>query len=329
MEPATAPDAPFYPRPLLFTLIGAFVGLAAGSTAAWIRAVNDRSFRDDSEVEQQLGVEVLAAIPRLSYKELWRANGNRYVGFAGEKGQQFEAHRLLRSKIFYQQRTSGARTIAITSARPQEGKSTTAVNLALAMAVSGQRVVVLEADLRRPSLARYLDIESGPGLYDVLSGQTTIDLAIQSVDFEGLLPKASADFLREHGNLQDQSAVDPWEARFRVLPAGNPGVDASELLEGNGLGDVISTLREEAGYVLVDTPPVLAVHDFLSIVKHVECVVMAARLGKTSEDDARRALQLIARAKAPLMGIVALGVGAKSGYGYYAYQQPLEKSDSM
>jgi polysaccharide biosynthesis transport protein len=193
------------------------------------------------------------------------------------------------------------RTGVIASVAPGDGKTTIARRLAEAAARSGSRVLLLEVDLRHPTLARQLDIQSGPGLADVLIGVVPMDEATQPVDLEA--PPGSG----AKGRTLDVLAAGA------VLPP-NP----AELLESHAMEAVLERARSAYDLVVIDTPPLTAVSDAFPLLRKVDGVVIVGWVGRSRRDAAERLHQILAGSGAPLLGVVANG-SKPVGAGAYAY----------
>jgi capsular exopolysaccharide synthesis family protein len=185
--------------------------------------------------------------------------------------------------------------LALTSPGPGEGKSTTAANLAVALALGGHKTLLIDADLRRPLLHRAFGLVHEPGLTDVLVGRAAAREAIRPDVIE----------------------------RLDVLPAGSSPPNPSELLGSDAMHALIAEVRQTYDYIVVDTPPVLPVTDATVISTVADATILAIRSGETEETSATRALDQLKRVNARVAGVVLNGVDTRRDrhYAYYKYQK--------
>ncbi len=193
----------------------------------------------------------------------------------------------------------------VASAAPGDGKTTVARHLAAAAARMGSRVPLLEADLRRPTMALQLDIASGPGVSDVLIGAVSLGEATQMVGLD--LPRVDGTGGRSFDVLVAGSSLPP-----------NPG----ELIESHAMESLLEQAKARYDLIVVDTPPLTAVSDAFPLLGKVDGVIIVGRVGRNRRDVAQRLHETLTGAGAPLLGVVANGFksGRLGGYGYgYSY----------
>jgi capsular exopolysaccharide synthesis family protein len=274
----------------LAVLAGGFLGLVAGVLAEML----DRSIRSRDEVEAKLGYPALASIPTIGQGAM-RAiprNMRNPPGYLVEKPLSAftEALRVLRTVIVHSQLGSNSRVVAIASAMPGEGKTTVALSLARVAALSGQRVIVVDCDLRKQSMTKYLEVKPEMGLLQALSGEATWRESLQkdTRSQADILPVVSSTF----------SQLDVF------------GTDAMELL--------ISELRESYEIIILDCPPLFAVAEARVICSLADSVVLVARMGKTTIDAVRLAVEQVVSAGGTVAG-VALNRIPTGGLGRLAY----------
>ena len=191
VQSAVPPSAPFSPKPLRNGLLALFVGLVLGLGCAFLLAYLDRRLKDEKALERAYGLPVLASVPVVGGR--WKAGRSggrsaRPVGFVSHPAL-LESFRTLRSSLQYFDLDQSLRSLLITSGLPQEGKTITAVNLALSLALSGKRVILLEADLRRPMVPAYLGLANDVGLSTVLAGQAGLKDSLQLVELDPFIPE--------------------------------------------------------------------------------------------------------------------------------------------
>jgi receptor protein-tyrosine kinase len=208
-----------------------------------------------------------------------------------------EAFHLLRAHLRYFNVDRQLHTLLVASAAPGDGKTTIARHLAAAAARMGSRVLLLEADLRRPTVAQQLDIKTGPGLSDVLIGAISLAQATQQIELDGSTGRV----------------LDVLVAGAAVPP--NPG----ELIESHAMEALLERTRLSYDLVVVDTPPLTAVSDAFPLLSKVDGVIIVGRVGRNRRDVAERLHETLTGAGAPLLGVVANGFKASRLGGAYGY----------
>jgi capsular exopolysaccharide synthesis family protein len=284
LDAALAPGAPSSPNVRLSVALGLLVGLALGVGYALIKNAFDKRIRNASHVEQNFDLAVIGTIPFDS--------GISKNGVLSTTTDFFttESLRQLRTNLQFMDVDHPPRIIVVTSSVPGDGKSTVTVKLAEAIAESGKKVILVDADLRRPSIAEYLGLLPGVGLTDVLIGRATPDQVLQRYGESGLL---------------------------KVLGAGPVPPNPSELLGSETMKHLLESLDPEA-MILIDTPPLLPVTDAAILTARTDGALVVARAGKTTIDVLDRALANLDKVKGRALGIVIDGVSRK-GAGSDAY----------
>ncbi len=308
IDPAEGAE-PIDPRGRMNVLLGALLGLILGVGAAFFLEYLDRTVRTSSDVETLLGIPVLGIIPRLrrlapGQEESTAPQGLPLVVAMDPLDPAAEAYRNLRMNLmFMSTEEEPIRSVLFSSSGPGEGKSTTAVNFAIMLAQQGQRVLLVDSDLRRPSLHRALDLLREPGLTNLLVGDASVREAIRP----NVLP-----------NLD-------------VLPSGPFPPNPSELLNSKAMVRLLEELEGRYTQVIVDSPPVLAVTDAAVLATHTDGAVLVLRSGETEQRAAERSVDQLRRLGVRLFGAVLNEVSTttteESYYlqYYYAYQpEPTE-----
>jgi capsular exopolysaccharide synthesis family protein len=300
-DPAHARPSAVSPRPLRNMVLAGIIGTVLGLLGVFAREFFDRRLRDREAVERAFGVPVIAQIPFPSLRK-----DERRVDW-GEHGPMPEAFRGLRANLQYLGVQAPLQTLLVTSPGPAQGKTTVASNLAVAIARSGASVVVVEGDLRRPRLNGAFGVRpGGPGLTGVLVGSAAVEEALRE------LHAAS-------GNLP---------GRLALLPSGPLPPNPAELLSSFQMREVLNVLRQNYDYVLVDSPPLLAVADALELARMVDGVMMVARKNRASTDEAREVRGLVERLGLNLLGIVLTDTEQPTGYyGNYG-ERPVPEADT-
>jgi non-specific protein-tyrosine kinase len=300
VERAEVPTHPVAPRTKLNLALGLLVGLATGFGGAIVREMFDTTLKDGATLADKTGTSLLGVIgvdPDIARRPL--------VVQVEPQAQLAEAYRHLRTSIQFVAVDQQIGSFVITSAVAGEGKSTVAANLAIAIAQLGQRVVLVETDLRRPTLSTLFGIEGSVGLTDVLIGRASLEDALQT--WGG-------------GSLE-------------LMPAGTSPPNPSELLASRAMSELIAALEGRAEMVVFDAPPLLPVTDAAILATRTSGAVMIARAGSTKSEQVERAVATLHAVGAPLLGCVltvAPVKGPDAAY-YYAYAtgaQPIMVPDA-
>ena len=302
-RPPQAPIEPDLPRNLMFGLV---LGLASGVGLAFVLEALDSSVRTTEQAQMISGLPSLGMIPLGSKSGRESSNPKRLVLASSKEAvelvtqarpqsQMAESYRALRTSLLLSNLGAPPRIIMITSALPQEGKTTTSINTAVVLAQKGVRVLLIDADLRRPSIHKTLGMGPHTGLSNVLTGSTTVDQAIART---ALLPN------------------------LFVLPAGTPPPNPAELLASSNMRDVLQQLREQYDHIVIDTPPSLSVTDAVVLSPRADAVVLVIRSGQTSKQALRRSRDILFQVNAKLVGVLlnAVDLSSPDYYYYYEYQ---------
>jgi capsular exopolysaccharide synthesis family protein len=285
---------------LVFSLAG-LLGLLSGLGLAYLAEVTDKSFRTPEEIRRRLGLPVVGHIP------LFAADSEVLEGADAEpalhsslctvfrsKSAEAEAFRSVRTALYFSIRGEGHKVVQITSPSPGDGKTTLAANLAVSMAQSGKRVLLVDADFRKPWVHKKFGLSNQLGLSIALAGEIEVSQAIQESGIDGL-----------------------W-----VIPCGPLPPNPAELLTSPRFKEVLDQLREQYDFVLVDTPPLLAVTDPAVVAPRVDGVLLTIRVSKNGRTQAERAKEILTTLDAKILGVVVNGLerkGSSMGYGYHDY----------
>ena len=289
LEAAQVPSAPTSPNHVRNGALGLFLGLALGVGLALVRERLEDSFRGREEVERGLGAPVLATVGRYSLPK----KGSRLVTLADERSPASEAYRNLRTNLEFTAMQHGARVMLITSPAAAEGKTSTAVNLAATLAATERNVVLVSADLRKPTLETYLAVDRSPGLSDWLLGDVE--------DLVSIIQRS------------DVAAVD-------VVASGAIPSNPAEILTSFRLQEIVSQLTSKYDIVIFDAPPVLPVADAVILASRIGAAVLVLDSSKTGKSAAVHAREQLERVGARVLGVVlnAVEVGTNSYY-YESY----------
>jgi Mrp family chromosome partitioning ATPase/capsular polysaccharide biosynthesis protein len=313
---ATAPTTPVFPHPVRDALLGVFLGLTIGVILAFARDALDRRLRGSRQILDELDWPILAHIKEGT---LGRAGFVTVNGDSPLSDADLEGFRILRQNIQFLNIDQPPRSIVITSAKPEEGKSTVAASLACASALTGKQTLLIDCDLRRPSLAKKLGVSNEPGLVDYLLGEASAEEILRVVPLGVPLSsngKRSAD---------DDNAAPNHVAGSQLgfIPAGKHTSYLSELLSSDRLRTFLAQLVAANELVVIDTSPILPVADALELMAETEGTLLCVRASKTTDSELRAVKQAIGHLPSRPGGIVLTGVrhGSEADFGYYAYQR--------
>jgi polysaccharide biosynthesis transport protein len=297
------PAEPNIPRNLGFAFV---LGLTSGVGLAFLLEGIDNTVRTPEQAQAISGLASLGMIP-MGSKAISESSTKRGLIVATGKepvelitqsrpqSQMAESYRALRTSLLLTSLGAPPKTILITSALPREGKTTTSINTAIVLAQKGTRVLLIDGDLRRPSIHKALGLGPRIGLSNVLTGGATLQ---QATIRSSVLP-----------NLY-------------ILPAGTPPPNPAELMASTQMFDVLAELREQYDHVVVDTPPTLSVTDAVVLSTRADAVVLVIRSAQTTKPALRRARDILAQVNARVAGVLLNAVNLNSAdyYYYYEYQ---------
>ena len=303
LQTLTPPAAGAFVSPTIMPYLvgGAAAGFIALAGLALLLDFADKSFRSPDEISQALGYPVLGHVPQLKsksgYEKSTGSADSTLCTLLGPNAFGSEAFRSLRTGLYFREAESDNRVIQITSPVPGDGKSTVAANLAISIAQSGRTVLLIDADLRRPRICKLFGMQNELGLADLLRGDSTL----REVLLDGPIP-----------NLTLLASC---------LPSSNP----AELLSSVAFGSLIESLRDKFEYLIIDTPPLLAVSDASSVAARADAVLLTVRLRRNSKPLAMQASQILLEMGVRPMGIVVNGITNSRSYEYrygqYGYQE--------
>ena len=302
-RPPQGPIEPNIPRNLLFSIL---LGSATGIGLAFLLEGLDSTIRTTEQAQLISGLSSLGMIPLGSKSAREGSNPKRLVIASSKEAvelvtqvrpqsQMAESYRALRTSLLLSSLGAPPKVIMVTSSLPQEGKTTTSINCAVVLAQKGVRVLLIDADLRRPSIHKTLGMGPRSGLTNVLTGSSTLEQAITRTS---ILPN------------------------LHVLPAGTPPPNPAELLASTNMRDVLMQLREQYDHIVVDTPPSLSVTDAVVLSPRADAVVLVIRSGKTTKQALRRSRDILAQVNAKVVGVLlnAVDLSSPDYYYYYEYQ---------
>ncbi len=284
---ASVPQAPLVPNRFRNITTGVGLGLLLGIGLAILRALLDNTVKDRETIEEITGVGLIGSIPLDKSRRAQPA-----ISFESENSPIAEAFRKVRTNLQFLSVDNPPRVIVVTSSSPSEGKSVTSVNLALALAEADHNVVLVDGDLRRPTVSRYLDLVGPVGFSTVLSGTAPLSEVLQDTKFP----------------------------RLTALTSGAKPPNPSELLGSLAAKRTLDELRERFDFVIIDSAPLLAVTDAAVLATNADGVLLMARFGVTKREQLNHAVRNLRDAGATILGAVfSLVPTTGSGY-YYRYR---------
>ena len=286
----------FYgPKLTPYLLGGSAIGFLLLSGLAVLMDLADRSYRNPDEIAKDLNMPVLGHVPVMDLSKIKKkieSCDSSLTTIHHSRGQVSEAYRAVRTGLFFSNRGDELKVIQITSPVPGDGKSTLSSNLAVTMAQSGRRVLLIDADFRRPRIAKIFGIDADVGMAAVVAEKAELDDAI----YASPVPNLS------------------------IMPGGKRPSNPAELLSSRRFKHLIDLLRDKFDVIIIDTPPLLAVSDPGAVAAIVDGVVLTMRLRRNVKPLATRATKILESVDARLLGVVVNGVSSEAGYGYsYGY----------
>jgi capsular exopolysaccharide synthesis family protein len=309
VDEAVQPEHPIRPRSMLITIVGTIIGLLAGSALTWLREQLDSSTKTPEDVEQKLNTTFLGLLPeyddegdagekrkgsrrRRRHAEREVLKSRDLVVHARPLSGVAEAARSIRTNLLFMNPDRPFRTMLVTSAAPSEGKTTVVCSLAIALAQGGQRVCVIDCDLRRPRLHRIFGREGDPGITSVLLGEATLDDVTKPTQIRNL-----------------------WS-----VPAGHIPPNPADILHSARFKRLVGELAERFDRVVIDSPPVVAVTDATILSTLVDGVLFVIRAFATPREVSAHGLRALRDVDAPIAGAVLNAVNPRRRDGSYYYR---------
>lgn len=295
IDPAVVPSVPFKPRKSLLIILALVLSIILGAVLAFLLDYLDSTFKGAEDVEDKLGLSMLGMVPLVKTKK--KDDSSIYFLDSNQNGYA-EAMRTVRTSVVLSGIDKPHKVIMLTSSVPSEGKSTSAINLAVALGQM-EKVLLIDGDMRKPTIAKVLNLPpNSPGLSNVVAATSTLEDCILHMD----------------------------EANIDVLTAGLIPPNPLELLSSQKFADLVRNLSETYDRIIIDSPPTLLVSDSLIMSKIAQAVLYVIRSDTTAHNTARTGVNRLLAAKAPLIGVILNKVNMKkaSRYygtysGYYAY----------
>ncbi|MCC5875534.1 MAG: polysaccharide biosynthesis tyrosine autokinase [Candidatus Sumerlaeia bacterium] len=301
LSPARVPEYQSSPRIMQTLILFGLFGLFLGTGMVLIIDKFDRSVKDPAYIEERFGIPTLGLVPFLRPPGRKLLRGGRKQGHSplvtgmDPNSHSAEAFRLLRTSLQYSTAGSPPKVLLFTSSFPREGKSTVAANLAISHALRGDKVLLIDGDLKRPVVHKTFDLKKEPGLSDVLTGQKKINDALLTSEVENLF----------------------------VLTAGHDAPSPGDLLESQTMADLLDDMRTQYDMVIIDSPPVAGIADALILSRSVDGICLIVDRGKTPIDAFSKVISVLDQVQAPILGVVYnarhRGSGASHRSSYYGY----------
>ncbi|GAB4347209.1 MAG: polysaccharide biosynthesis tyrosine autokinase [Desulfobulbaceae bacterium] len=299
MREASLPRGPSNQKPKRTMLVGFIVALAAGIGTALLVEYLDNTVKTPDDIENRFGLTVLGAIfetkKTSSIESIVLENGQSPIS---------ESYRMVRSSLLLSSADHPPRTILVSSMKPQAGKTTTALNLARTMAQVSGKVLVIDADMRRPRIHKILGVKNDIGLSSFLSGSID-ELILQAQPGEDILVKK------------------PEGEMIHLIPSGPIPPNPVELISSERMKDLLSEMKLRYDYVFIDSPPIINLADALILSTLAEGTIIVARAGKTTYDAFNAGLKKLTEIQPRILGVVLNGVSTRSidRHSYYDYYE--------
>lgn len=287
-HPSDSPVKPDKPSELLKALLG---GLVAGLGLAFLRDWLDQRIRTAEEVTSTLGLPVLGIVPKMLGKQIPAACGRKV--FLAPQSNIAEAYRTIRTAIYFGMPDPESKTLLFTSPAPGDGKTTSACNLAIAMAQAGQRTLIIDCDFRRPSVHKVFLLDNEAGMSNVFTGRDPVE------------------------NVIVPSGVDHLD----VLPCGPLPTNPSEILNSRPFAELISKLAARYDHIVIDSPPIIPVTDARILAGMCDMTVLVVRAEKSTRKSIRLARDILVGVRARLLGTIVNDLTGKKDSYYYGYYQ--------
>ncbi len=296
-----APAIQVAPKKLNNMVYASLVGLMLGLCFALLQEFLDDRINSPEDARRIVGTPALGYVPMIENEEARLLSGSR------SGGSVLESYRVLRSNVRFAAVDTPIHSLLITSTVPGEGKSVTAYNLAVAMALDGRNVILVDTDLRRPTMHEKAKVSQQPGLTNVLVGHTSLEDALKETNIPGL----------------------------RVLPAGPLPPNPAELLNSQAMKQLHKALKDQADIVVFDSPPCLATADAQVMAAETDGVLYVIQFGEAKKSAVRHAVEMLRQARTRILGVVfnKIDLTAKRDayyygyYGYYGYYQTTQLED--
>ncbi|MDW8103023.1 MAG: polysaccharide biosynthesis tyrosine autokinase [Anaerolineae bacterium] len=296
VERAEVPERPVRPRKLLNTVLAGILGGMLAIMVAFLLEYLDTSIKNPEQIEALTKLPVLGSI--FEFESNPRGERETYIPMEHPRSHSAESFRVLRANLEFLSVDKPVGTLCITSAGPEEGKTSVALNLAIAMAQGGKKVALVDADLRRPKVHQILELTQSPGLSEALIARAPVEKYLK-----------------------------PWGKNLLVLTSGRLPPNPADILASQRMGELILELRDMADIVILDSPPILACADTVFLGKHADGLLMVAEWGRTDRSAFVEAVERARQGGLRVLGAVLnrVKLPSKGYYYYYYYSDSSEK----
>ncbi|MBN1103988.1 MAG: SPOR domain-containing protein, partial [Deltaproteobacteria bacterium] len=329
VKPALLPSQPINPPKTATTgAMGVVIGLVLGLVAAFIVETFDTSLGAIEDVEETLGTQVLGVIPYADPKEIYESIEEKDPEKAGDspflhtadlvshfspKSMIAESFRALRTNIQFKDAEKKLRTLAITSASPQEGKTLCSINVAITMAQAGMKTLLVGSDMRKPMLSRVFGVEASPGLTDILLGNHPWRDTVKTI----------TDIIMGKMSL-DEVMMTPGLDNLHIITAGSIPPNPTVLIESGRLREFMEEAQKEYDLIIFDSPPILSTADAVVLGGKVDGVLLVYRVGSVSRGLLKRAATQLKQVKCNILGVILNGMKPEispdfQDFKYYKY----------
>lgn len=281
VEPAVRPTIPSRPKKALNIALGLLFGLVLGTGFAYFMEYLDTSIKTVDDIEEFLGLPILGVIPQ-KIKILFDEKRNSL---------NYESYRIVRTNLDLILQKNSYKTITVTSAGAGEGKSTTIVNMGIVLARAGKKVIILDADIRKPKIASFFGVAETEGMVDILKGNMPLDKAIR----------------------------DTAEEKLKFIPCGKSSSGFVGLLSSNKIKEFISSLKNKFDIILMDAPPLIGVSDSSMLANESDAVILVIQHRKYPKDMTRRAVKTLRNMGANVIGAVLNNINFVRDDDYYKH----------
>jgi capsular exopolysaccharide synthesis family protein len=301
VDQAELPIRPYKPNKRLNLILALIVGLFLGVGIAFFFEYLDNSVKTPEDVEQLVRLPFFGLVPEISWEKRRRGDKEPFcpvelITFGHPRSMLSEAYRNIRTSILLSFSGKPPKKIAISSPNPAEGKTTTVINTAIALSQTGARVLIIEADLRKPKIHRIFEQENGMGLSNFLSGNAELDSVIKKTEIPNL---------------------------FYILSGPLPP-NPSELLGSSIFKGMIDSLGEQFDHIVIDSPPILGFADSVVLSTSVDGIILVVQGGKTPRETLQQAKDVLSQVNTRILGVVINRVNIRrsryDGFGYYYYR---------
>lgn len=307
VKPATVSQTAIARNPVTVGIVAFFVSIIVGIGLIFLIERLDTRIRSTDEITRRIDKPIISTVPRFN------SGYGSMVTLENPSGACSEAYRLLKTNLGYIEPDSDVKSIMVTSPEPGEGKSTTIANLAVTMARAGQRVIVMEADLRRPMLSHYLGLENSIGLTNAISGAFTLRETLQEIEAKDLVIRSMTGDQSVPGSVMGINSLNGVKPIYCVTSGPTPP-NPGEMAASDKMAELIAEASDYCDVVLVDAPPLGAVGDAASMATKVDGVVIVMKLAQTSRKSFGFIENFMETVPCNVLGLVVTNAGSSNAY---------------